>query len=120
MWRGRPEQTLIDRARVDLSGKRHSRAAPGDMRAVNARIADGEIDTGGLRRDAEFERGQGRLVADLLRGDLVHRHAVAVQVFAQGLTDTGRCENRGFFDVMAIAVFGGLIPAVSYTHLRAH
>ena len=71
---GRPEQPLEDGARIVLDRQRRRRRAPRDrvrIGAARAAVAGAEHR---VRFDPELERRQLRLLRELRRGDLIHRH----------------------------------------------
>ena len=65
------EEPLEDRARIVLNGQRRRLAAPGDGVGVGAAITAVAIAGELVRFDAEFERGELRMLAEFLRGYLV-------------------------------------------------
>ena len=77
---GRAEQAFVDEAGIDLAGERRGRTAPGDVRTVDARVADVVVHAGGDRGDASSSDGSGVWSAGPLRRDLVHRDAVAIEI----------------------------------------
>ncbi len=77
------EQSLENHARIDLHGQRLRGRAPGDRIHVSAAIADvADAHQSGVL-DAQFERRQRRVLADLLGRDLIDGGAGA-NVFAFG------------------------------------
>ena len=107
--RCRAEETVEGLARIDFVGHRRRRGAPGNVRAVEARVAHVDVHAGGVAFDAEFERRERGEVADALRGDLIHRDAVAAQVAAGGAFDRGAGEESAGLDVVAVAGVGFLV-----------
>ena len=67
------EQAVEDRTRVDLLGHRRGGRAPGDVRRIGAAIARVAVARLSAPLDAQLERGQPGLAADLLGGNLVGR-----------------------------------------------
>jgi hypothetical protein len=107
-----PEEALVDQSRADLLGQRAGRPRPGDVRSVNAGIADDGVHAGLHRFGAQLQRRQRRQPARSLRGDLVHRHAVAVQVHADRFADRRAREQPGGLDVVAVTGAAGPVPEV--------
>ena len=98
------EQALEHQARVGLGRHRRRRAAPGEAVGVGAAVARVAVADHARVLAAELERGEPRLPADLLRGDLIDRDAV-LDVGAGGLArmDAGQ-ERRAGARVVAGAV----------------
>ena len=105
-------QPLISGARVQLAWQRRVGIRPGDMRAVDARVSDREVDADGHRRDAELDRGERCAVAGALGGELVHRGAVG-DIDAGRLLDRRAGEDRGLFRIVAVAAFRARVPEIT-------
>ena len=101
------EQAVENHARIDLHGKRRGGRAPGDRVHVGAT----EADVAGADQAAEilgrqFERRQRRLLADLLRRDLVDGDAGANVRAVGALGVNAVQENRGRARVVAAVIAG--------------
>ena len=88
------EQALEDDARVGFGRKRRRRRRPREVVLVDARVAVVALAHRLEQIHRQLQRRQQRLLADLLRGDLVDRRAQVV-VGAFGPFRLGRAQERG-------------------------
>ncbi len=88
------EQALEDDARMGLSRKRRRRRRPREIVLIDARVAVVALTDRLEQIHRQLQRRQQRLVADLLRGNLIDRRAQVV-VGAFGPFRLGRAEERG-------------------------
>ncbi len=88
------EQPLEDDARMRLGRQRRRRRRPGEIVLIDAGVAVVALADRLEQVHRQLERRQLRLLADLLRGDLIDRGAEVV-VGALGPLRLGRAQERG-------------------------
>ena len=106
------EETFEGQLGIQLASERGCGTGPGDVRAVDAGVADILVDAGGDRGDAQFHGGDGRLAAGFLHGQLVHRDAVATDIDAERFRDRGAGQPAGDFDIVPVATNAARVPQI--------
>ena len=88
--------------RIDLASQRTGRSAPRDVRTIHASVANVAVHPDADRLNPKLQGRERSLRGGLARRDLVHRHAVAIQIDPQGLADGRASEKAGCLDVVAV------------------
>ena len=87
-----PKEPFENRARVRFSRQRRSRRRPGEVVLIHACVAVVAYSDRSQQVHREFQRGHARVLADVLRGDLIDRGAEEI-VRALGPLGFGRAQE---------------------------